>query len=84
MQYRCLQDCFLNGVYNSAGDIITFAGVPGPYLDPLDAAALNAFYNVGPQATVLVRPQFTGQPAVPAVTYWKPTRCRRPYPLAPA
>jgi hypothetical protein len=72
-QYRALQDCYLSGAYISAGDIITFSGVPGPYLDPLTPDAVTAFYRVGPQQTVLVRPQWAGQAAVPAVTYWKPT-----------
>src|SRR5215472_3650938 len=62
--------CLLNGVYNNAGDTITFSGAPGPYLDPLTPDAVTAFYQQGPQATVLVRPQWTGQPAVPAVTFW--------------
>jgi hypothetical protein len=70
-QYRALADCFLNGAYVHAGEVVTFSGVPGPYLDPLTPEAVTAFYNAGPQATVLVRPQWTGQPAVPAVTYWR-------------
>jgi hypothetical protein len=72
-QYRCLQDCFVNGAYNNAGDVITFAGVPGPYLDPLDTPALNAFYAAFPQSAGLIRAQWSGVPVNPPTTYWRPT-----------
>jgi hypothetical protein len=72
-QYRCLQDCFFNGAYNNAGDVVTFAGVPGPYLDPLTPDAVTAFYAAFPQATVLARMQWATQFVAPATTYWKPT-----------
>jgi hypothetical protein len=70
-QYRCLQDCFVNGAYSLAGDVITLTGVPGPYLDPLTPDAVNAFYSAGPQTTVLARTQWSTQPVSPAVTYWQ-------------
>jgi hypothetical protein len=70
-QYRALQDCYLNGAYVSAGDIITFSGVPGPHLDPLTPDAVTAFYAAGPQITPLVRPQWSTQFVGPPVTYWQ-------------
>ena len=81
-RYRWLQDGYVGTTYYYAGDIASTADVGGSLpanfippaaVDPLDNAAVTAFYAQGPQATVLVRPQWTGQAAVPAVTYWKPT-----------
>jgi hypothetical protein len=70
-QYRCLQDCFVNGAYVLAGDVVTLTGVPGPYLDPLTPDAVSAFYAAGPQATVLARTQWATQPVGPPTTYWR-------------
>jgi len=74
-QYRALQDLYLNGAYVSAGDIITLPNnfVPSAALDPLDASALSAFYAAGPQATPLVRQQWSTVAVTPAVTYWRAT-----------
>jgi hypothetical protein len=74
-QYRTLVDVYVGGQHILAGTTLTMADnwVPSAAFDPLDTPALNAFYAVGPQATPLVRQQWTTQFVAPAVTYWKPT-----------
>jgi hypothetical protein len=78
--YRFLQDAYVAGRYYHAGDTASTADVggslpanwkPNPNVDPLDAAAVTAFFNVGPQPLGLVRSQF--QFVSPPVTRWVET-----------
>jgi hypothetical protein len=73
-QYRALQDCYLAGAYYLAGDTITLSNnfIPPGAVDPLDAPAVTAFFNAGPQLCGLIRPQWSGQVVGPPVTRWVP------------
>jgi hypothetical protein len=72
--YRFLQDHYIGNLYYSAGSTARTADVCGSLPtgwvpDPLDTAAVNAFYAAGPNKRV---PQFgtlSFQVAPPA-TYW--------------
>jgi hypothetical protein len=80
-RYRWLQDGVgPSGQYFNAGDIASTADVggtlpanwvPPPAVDPLDTAAVNAFYAAGPQLLGLVRQQWSTQPVSPPTTYWR-------------
>jgi hypothetical protein len=81
-QYRFLQDASIGQFYYSAGTTASTADVGGTLptnwlpngdVDPLDTAAVTAFYNRGPQSLGLVRAQFTTQPCGPPATYWSAT-----------
>jgi hypothetical protein len=59
--YRFLQSAYVNNQYFQAGSTASTADVggllptgwvPGPYVDPLDVAATNAFYAAGPKPLV--------------------------------
>jgi hypothetical protein len=81
--YRFLQPAYINGVYYVAGSVAYTADipggtlpidwVPGPYVDPIDSAAITATLNAGPQNPVLARQQWTGQPVSPPSYFWKST-----------
>jgi hypothetical protein len=73
-QYRALQDCYIGGAYITAGDTVTLPNnfIPPGALDPLDSAAVTAFFNAGPQICGLMRPQWSTQVVVPPVTRWVP------------
>jgi hypothetical protein len=80
--YRMLQDHYianqllLTGTIQSTADV---GGVlptnwkPSANVDPLDAAAVNSFYALGPQPLGLVRQQLASILMFPPVTYWKAT-----------
>jgi hypothetical protein len=80
-RYRWLQDGNVNGFYFNAGDIAATADaggtlpvnwVPPAAVDPIDTAAVNAFYNAGPQTfSILIRQQWSTAPVSPPVTYWQ-------------
>ena len=72
-QYRFLADCFVGQSHVLAGTTVSMADdwVPHGNCEPLDAAALNAFYRAGPQSPGLIRPQWTGQVVNLPVTYWQ-------------
>jgi hypothetical protein len=79
--YRFLQDHHIGG-YHAAGDTASTADVGGTLptnwkptggVDPLDAAAVNAFYAAGPQATQPVQARWTDVPVSAPVTYWRAT-----------
>jgi hypothetical protein len=80
-QYRFLQDCYVGTAYFNAGDIASTADVggllpanfiPPAAVDPLDTAAVNAFYNAGPQTfPILIRQQWSTIPVNSPATYWK-------------
>jgi hypothetical protein len=71
-QYRALQDCYFGGAYITAGDTVTLPNsfVPPGALDPLDSAAVTAFFNAGPQLCGLIRAQWATQFVAPPVTRW--------------
>jgi hypothetical protein len=84
-RYRWLQDGVgPSGHYFNAGDIATTvdadpAGllpanwVPSVNCEPLDAAAVAAYYALGPHPLGLIRQQWSGVPVSPPVTYWVAT-----------
>jgi hypothetical protein len=71
--YRWLQDGYVNGTYYHAGDIMQTADdwVPSGALDPLDAAAITAFFNAGPQPAPLARAQWSTQFVAAPAVYWR-------------
>ena len=79
-RYRFLADCYVNGTYINAGDIVATADaggtlptnwVPPAAVEPLDASAVSAFYAAGVQITGLVRQQWSTQFVTVPVTYWR-------------
>jgi hypothetical protein len=79
-KYRFLQDHYVNGCYWPAGTVASTADVvtgpalptnwvPTPNVDPLDTAAVNAFYAAGPNKRVFQFGTLSFQVAPPA-TYW--------------
>ena len=72
-RYRWISDGHVNNTYYHAGDIFTAADdwIPPAAVDPLDAAAVSAFYAAGPQIRPLVRQQWTTRAVNPPVTYWQ-------------
>lgn len=79
--YRFLQDHNVGGVSYLAGTTASTADVggslpagwmPSGQVDPLDSAAVQAFWNAGVQLLGLVRAQWTGISVPRPVTYWTP------------
>jgi hypothetical protein len=81
-RYRCLQDVVgPGGQYFNAGDTISTVDVggtlpvnwtPAAACEPLDAAAVNAYYAAGPQVMpILIRQHWSGVFVASPVTYWK-------------
>jgi hypothetical protein len=77
--YRFLQDHYVNGVTYQAGTTAsTFdAGgtlptgwVPTGQVDPLDNAAVTAFYSAGPQLNGAIKTQWSGLSVAAPVTRW--------------
>jgi hypothetical protein len=82
-QYRFLSDHYIGGAIYPAGTTASTADViggslpvgwvPSGAVDPLDAPALAAFFNAGPQQPLNpIRTQFTGINVVPAITALAP------------
>jgi len=81
-QYRWLQDGVVNGVYYYAGDVASTADVGGSLpanfvvppacVDPQDNAAIQAFWNQGPQQCGLIRQQWATRFVAPPAIYWTP------------
>jgi hypothetical protein len=79
--YRFLSDHSIRGQYYPAGTTASTADVggslplnwvPSGAVDPVDPAALAAFYAAGPQVPGNpIRTQFTGINVVPAITFWR-------------
>jgi hypothetical protein len=75
--YRLIQDAYI-GRYFTAGTVVStqdvggllpVGWVPGPFVDPLDPAAVNDFYSAGP-----MRPgRQWSAPGPKPVTYWLAT-----------
>jgi hypothetical protein len=81
-RYRFLQDAYIGNVLFPAGSTASTADVggllptgwvPGPYVDPLDTPALNAFYSGGPQRPARQWSGANGAPGPKPVTYWVST-----------
>jgi hypothetical protein len=79
-QYRFLVDHYIDTTYIQAGTTASTVDVggglpinfrPSGAVDPLDTLAVNAFWAAGPQATPLVRMQWSTQFVAPPVTYWR-------------
>jgi hypothetical protein len=77
--YRFLQDHSVGGIYYQAGTIASTVDVGGTLpvnwpptgaCDPLDAPAVAAFYQMGPQLGALIRQQWVGLPVTAGVTRW--------------
>lgn len=77
--YRFLVDHYTEGGFVQAGSVASTQDVGGILpvdwqptggVDPLDQAALSAFYNMGPQAGWPIRQQWAGIGVSPAVTRW--------------
>jgi hypothetical protein len=78
--YRLLEDHSIGGGYLEAGTVVSTADVggilpvnwvPTGNCDPLDASAVTAFWNVGPQLCRLARQQWSTQVIDPPLVYWK-------------
>ncbi len=79
-RYRFLADHSIGGEYYQAGSTastqdvggtLPTGWVPSGNVDPLDSAALTAFYAAGPQTPGLIRSPWTY--VAPPITYWTPT-----------
>jgi hypothetical protein len=80
-RYMLLTDHFLpGGAYAPAGSIVSTVDVGGTLpvgwisnaVDPLDAAAVQVFWQAGPQTMpLLVRQCWSGVPVSAPVTYWR-------------
>jgi hypothetical protein len=77
--YRFLQDHYVNGVAYLAGttaatyDVggtLPVGWVPTGQVDPLDTAAVNAFWAAGPQLTGSIRTQWSNLAVAPPLTRW--------------
>ena len=86
--YRFLQNHYVDGVTYLAGTTASTADVGGPLpegwapsgqVDPLDSAAVQAFWNAGVQLLGLVRQQWTGISVPKPTTYWVPAVNPNPY-----
>jgi hypothetical protein len=85
-RYRLLADHSVNGLFLEAGSVQTTQDVssngnlpadwvPSGNCEPLDAAAVNDFWNAGPQDLQLVRtPILREVAASPVVTFWVQVR----------
>ena len=92
-RYRMLAPHYIGTRYFEAGEIVTDIGAgallpsgwrPTPGVDPLDAAAIQAFWSAGPIAFASGQPflgqglwghqggRWTGTPITPPLIYWKP------------
>ena len=78
-RYRFQQDAYIGGLYFTAGSVAATADVggllptgwvPGPYVDPLDTAAVNAFYAAGPKPLIFQFGTLSFQVSPPK-TYWQ-------------
>jgi hypothetical protein len=79
--YRTLSDIYLGGAAILAGTILSTQDVggglpvnwvPPAAVDPLDTAAVTAFYAAGPQIMpILIRQQWSNVFVAPPVTYWR-------------
>jgi hypothetical protein len=72
--YRWLQNGVgPSGHYFQAGEIITTddAWVPPGAVEPIDSAAIAAFWRAGPQPCPLVRTQWSTQFVAAPAIYWK-------------
>jgi hypothetical protein len=80
-RYRFLADAYVGERHYLAGDVAEMPDdwVPHGNCEPLDTAALKAYYAVGPQTAGLNRQQWSTVPVSAPVTYWRAT----PLPAVP-
>jgi hypothetical protein len=80
--YRFFQSAYVANQYFPAGTVAATADVgglfptgwvPGPYVDPLDTAAVNALYAAGPQLLLTFQFGTLSFQVRPPATYWKAT-----------
>jgi hypothetical protein len=80
--YYLLADHYIGGLYfpagstaatADAGGLLPTAWVPGPFVDPLDTPAVNAFYAAGPQRAAKQWGGTNGGPGPKPATYWLAT-----------
>jgi hypothetical protein len=80
--YRFFQDAYVANQYFPAGStaatsdvggLLPAGWVPGPYVDPLDTAAVNAFYAAGVQQLLTSQFGTLSFQVRPIATYWKAT-----------
>jgi hypothetical protein len=72
-QYRFLADCFVGQSHILAGTTVSMADdwVPHGNCEPIDAAAIRAFWNAGPQLCGVVRPQWSNQVVTLPSCHWQ-------------
>ena len=79
-RYRFLQDGFVGQFCHQAGSVAELPAdwVPGPFVEPLDAEAVQAFFEAGPQPCGLIRQQWSDilLTEFPR-TYWTPVDARK-------
>jgi hypothetical protein len=76
--YRLLADCVIGGAVIPAGTTVTMptgGWTPPGCVDPIDANAIQDFWNVGPQPAPLARTQFSTQSVAALQIFW---RCVNP------
>ena len=81
-QYRLLADHVIGQALVLAGTVVATADVggilptnwqPSGAVDPLDSAAITAFWNQGPHLLPgPIRPRWATQPVNPPAIYWQP------------
>ena len=81
-RYRFLQDAYIANLYFPAGTVASTADAggtlpagwqPGPFVDPLDTPAVNAFYSAGPQRAAKQWGGANGVPGPKPATAWVTT-----------
>jgi hypothetical protein len=68
-RYRFLQSAYVDGALFNAGEIRDLRDdwTPGPFVEPLCAKAVAAFFEAGPWPPPLIRQQFSDiLPALPS------------------
>ena len=81
--YRLLTDHYVNGRTLEAGSVqvtqdasasgaLPADWLPTPDVEPLDSAAVSAFYAAGPRPLDLVRTVYYGRDVLLPTTFWSP------------
>lgn len=69
--YRFLKDHFIGSIYYWAGETVTLNDwPPSADVDPLDTAAVQAFYAAGPCLPGLINSRWSGNVISAPATYW--------------
>jgi hypothetical protein len=82
--YRFFEAHYVNGQYYEPGEVASTADVPGGTLpldwvpsaqvDPLDASAIRAYWEAGPQTLNPTKQRWVGHPVGTPRIYWQPAR----------